>query len=260
MKSQVTLNPIVFLWTAPRSLSTVFEKSVAQLEGVRTFHEPFSKVYYGERRGPEFTDKHGVSSFEQVVNDLIDTARRETVFVKELAYCARGCKDFKRFEWFFRDMCTHTFLIRDPQETVPSLSAQMKKVYGPDIDFGEIADSSGVKKLAKMYDNAVAWGQVPPVVDASCLTEHPSKVLQMYCARAGLKYSEKMLQWKEGILPDWTTWSQYGWHDQVEKTTTFVKPQSTYEEELADPRVSRLIIYLEPYYFDLRDKRLSCTE
>ena len=35
----------VFLWTAPRCLSTVSERSVRELDGVKVLHEPYNSAY-----------------------------------------------------------------------------------------------------------------------------------------------------------------------------------------------------------------------
>ena len=36
----------VLLWSAPRSMSTAFERSIRELDGVKVIHQPHSMAYY----------------------------------------------------------------------------------------------------------------------------------------------------------------------------------------------------------------------
>ena len=47
---------LVFLWCVPRSGSTVFERSIRELEGVKVMYEPHqSACYYGPDRVYQYT-------------------------------------------------------------------------------------------------------------------------------------------------------------------------------------------------------------
>ena len=112
--------PRVFLWSAPRCISTAFEHSVRTLEGIRTFHEPFSAaVYLGEERtSPRYADVDPIPGFRfaEVKQRLeAQSPRMRGVFVKDMAYAALDHLAY--LPCGFR----HTFLIRDPRRSLPSL-------------------------------------------------------------------------------------------------------------------------------------------
>lgn len=75
LKSLSTAAPVndepqnrIFLWTAPRCISTAFERSVMEVGGGKLFHEPYTSSYYfGPERISRYCTKcpHSTSLFDR---------------------------------------------------------------------------------------------------------------------------------------------------------------------------------------------------
>jgi Sulfotransferase domain len=102
----------LMLWSAPRSRSTAFFRMMAERGDFTVVHEPFSYlVMYGH------TDVGGtrVRSEPDLIKALLELPGQ--VFAKETTG-VRYPEVLATPE--FLDGVTHTFLIRDPRETIPS--------------------------------------------------------------------------------------------------------------------------------------------
>ena len=114
----VVSNPITFLWTVPRSVSTSFERMMSARGDHIVFDEPFSRSYYygPDRRSSRYDEILPESSADEVVQQIEEAALEKPVFVKDMAYQAAtvlGPDLLKRF-----DNC---FLVRHPAATLRSL-------------------------------------------------------------------------------------------------------------------------------------------
>ena len=114
----------VFLWTAPRCVSTAFERCMMEVENSKIFHEPYSGPYHfgPERQSTRYLSQPVDESdtYNQVKSKLTkEYDGMDLIFSKDMAYAIennfeilldKGLRDFQ-----------HTFLLRDPRKTVPSL-------------------------------------------------------------------------------------------------------------------------------------------
>lgn len=242
---------ITFCWCAPRSLSSILEKCIAQSkDDVYTFHEPFSLYYYGQKG----VLQHAVS-FDQVVAEIREKAKlHKHVFIKELAYCVVNAPEFEKYKSFFINECRHMFLIRSPELTIPSLSAQMKRVYGADISFDKIVEASGILELNDLHLLVTEhWREMAVIIDANELQIDPESTIKSICLYMELPFETSMLTWEKGSLHDWGTWSEKNWHEVAESTTSIVsssqqEQKRKYKTEWEDDRVRKLIDKLQPAY------------
>ena len=111
----------VFLWCAPRCLSTEFERSIRELAGVKVIYEPNHRAYYlgPEKRSDAYSNivLEPDATFEAAKKRI--TAQYDgfdAVFVKEMAYFIEG-----HYEDYIAESFTafkHTFLIRDPLKAI----------------------------------------------------------------------------------------------------------------------------------------------
>ena len=85
----------VILWSAPRSVSTAFERSMRTLKHCKVFHEPYSDAYYfgPEKKTDLFSDTvlnidpHSSSTYASTTAMLLEHFPDvEAVFVKDMAY------------------------------------------------------------------------------------------------------------------------------------------------------------------------------
>lgn len=140
-------NRIVFLWCVPRSLSTAFEKMMACSNLFDVLGEPFIDVYKSALRSEE-DFRLAKESFHQIASQFIERSEKRPIFVKDMAYHA---------EPFISDelilSARHTFLIRDPRLSIPSL-------YKMRPTFTE--DQPGFKGLVKLFHKIQTLTGIPP--------------------------------------------------------------------------------------------------
>ena len=114
----------VFLWSAPRSVSTAFERSIRELKDSIIFHAPFSRsnLFGPERQSPRnlmmpVDLKVSHSEIERMLSKEYDGV--EILFTKDMARSVENhfeklsCTSLREFQ--------HTCLIRNPRKTIPSL-------------------------------------------------------------------------------------------------------------------------------------------
>ena len=202
----------VILWSAPRCLSTVFERSVRELSSVKVIYEPHQGAFYGPQtkqdrlRGKEvevgWQNKY-IYTYDYADSRLLaDYEGYSCVFVKNMAYFIpkdRFCRytegDFSNFK--------HTFLIRNPRQTVISRwKACMKSRFPFPGPPGREADAYQI--LYELLECVCSTGRQVTVVDAADLLSDPEAIMKRYCAETGLPYDKKMLTWSPGVVEDWT--------------------------------------------------------
>ena len=199
----------VFLWSAPRCLSSVFERSVRELKGVKVIYEPHQAAYY---YGPERkTDSNNPTTSEilpsatfQAADDILlePYTGNKAVFCKNHAYfIAESCKDYTvgRFSSW-----QHTFLIRNPYKSISSLYKACHE-----CGFTDSLATGYFKELYDMYETVRLVHPNPVVVDADDLLADPRGIMQQYCYSTGLPFNEGMLTWTPGVVADWTTFRYY---------------------------------------------------
>jgi len=135
---------------------------------------------------------------------------------------------------FLRKTC-NIFLIRDPQEMLPSLIRQL-----PDA---ELADT-GLKKQWQLYAELSDAGAVPVILDSRELLLDPAGVLVELCTCIGLTFSTDMLHWKAEARIEDGVWAPY-WYHAVHQSTGF----TTYKPKAGFPaHLEPLIAQCQPWY------------
>lgn len=125
----------VFLWTAPRSMSTAFEISISTLHGVKVFHEPYGAPYYRKPLtsiAPVPSNSYSYKEANKLV--LGDYPGKTAVFVKDFPYQIE-------FETFLDESMKgfkHSFLIRNPQRAVLSNYRADEDIFEELYQRGEI--------------------------------------------------------------------------------------------------------------------------
>ena len=252
----------IFLWSAPRSLSTAFERSIRELEKVKVINEPYEYPYYfgPERKDDLFSDAYPdkfdpKATFESVRNKI--TAQcdgYDVVFVKEMAYHVEGRYSLAVAGSAFK----HTFLIRDPRKAVISL-------YKVHKDIGLLANLTpsvaGFCPLYELYQKVQEVDPNPLVIDADDLLENPKEMMKYYCTATGLPFKEDMVNWSPGPVPDWTMWPRCDvWHGAVINSSGFIqKPKSSSPVSLLEypKEVQDIISYSLPFYEAMYSSRIK---
>lgn len=256
----------ILLWTAPRCVSTAFERSIMNLKNSKIFHEPYSQAFYF---GPEKQSARYAAqeTKQQATYRLISKMLqkeydgRDFVFSKEMAYCVENKmhifveEGFKNFQ--------HSFLIRHPLKAVYSLYRASTNPKLTGWDYFDPAEA-GFRQMLELYefvDRNIHSN--PIVVDADDLLDHPDGILQSYCEAVGLEYEETMTSWEPGPVPEWDVWA--GWHEDALKSTGFKprakknRPQTSaaFDLEELPPEVASVVEECMPYYETLAAKKIS---
>ena len=209
----------ICLWSGPRNVSTALMYAFAQRSDTEVVDEPLYAhyLYRTERAAAHPGTAEVMASMatdgEQVIREVIlGRCEKPVLFMKQMAHhlihIDRG---------FLRETL-NVFLIRDPQEMLPSL---MKVIGEPTL-----ADT-GLKTQHDLLLNLRAAGQSPPILDARLLLEDPSGVLRELCRQLGLRFEPRMLSWRAGGCSADGVWAKY-WYQNVHRSTGFVpyRPKS----------------------------------
>jgi len=238
-------HPILALWTVPRSSSTAFERMMMERGDHAVVHEPFSLHYYfgTDRRSPRFDERRPRSSPTEILADLESAALDRPVFVKDMAAHVRDIAD-ERFLARF----THTFLVRDPAWSLPSLAEQWP-------DFTD--EEAGYEPLAELVDAAIESGSPATIVDTDDLRSDPAAVVEAYCEAVGIPFLPAALTWTPGMADQWELWDD--WHREVAGSRGFEPPPSEPAPRLRTSRARAAYQLCAPIYERLRVLRLRPT-
>ncbi|MEM9215778.1 MAG: sulfotransferase family protein [Cyanobacteria bacterium P01_F01_bin.150] len=182
---------LISLWTAPRCVSTAFEKAFSQHPNTVTIHEPFLNVYYYSqwRRSDRLGDYAERLNYdtEQVI-DHIQSQCQPIIFMKEMAYQALPYIETQ----FLNPPLVNTFLVRNPKKSL--LSWYKLNEFPNEEELGFIA-------LQEMWNLVIEEQKQPPIlVEADRLQSDPQQTFHAYCKAVGIEFSPRMLSWSEGRM------------------------------------------------------------
>lgn len=185
------MSKIIVLWTAPRCVSTAFEKTFSQHPDVATLHEPFWDVYHYSRwrRSDRFGDNE--QRLDYGTNQVIERIKSQTesvVFMKEMAYQALPYIESE----FVNAPLVNTFLVRNPKKSLLSWHK---------LNEFPTEEELGFDSLKAMWEIVTKESQQNPiVVEADRFQSDPEKTLRAYCQAVGIEFMPEMLTWNEGRM------------------------------------------------------------
>lgn len=262
----------VFLWTCPRSCSSVFLRSIDTLSTTHAISEPFRFAFHfgPERQSQRYTSQpvDGTKSYEAVTKWILDQPlndRENVVFVKEMARYLKGRLSI--LEESFAD-AKHSFLIRNPQKV---LKSQYKASTNPEIQSGSNwtyfdPDDAGFKELYELYrfvkDNLDAN---PVIIDADDLLDSPNQMMKAYCDGVGIQYEDHMTTWKAGEVPQAFMWDGecLSWYSNAINSSCFKKEFMPEDSTASAPDITfplevfKGIEYSRPFYERLYSERVT---
>ena len=134
-----------------------------------------------------------------------DVPCAENLFVKQMAH------HLVDIDTAFLEVTSNIFLIRDPEQMLPSLTIQLPQAG---------LDDTGLKKQWLLYEQLSDAGQTPAVIDSRELLLDPEGVLQGLCELIGLPWTDTMLSWNAGPRDEDGVWAPH-WYHAVHKSTGF---------------------------------------
>lgn len=213
------LQPLLILWSTPRSASTALEKAVMQHPNIKTLHEPFTDCYYfsTERRSARYGDSVERAKIDRSTVYATINAYREKnpLFIKELAFQALPYVTDP-----FLEEAQHLFLINNPDATYVSL-IKLKPDFTDD-EFGFTSLFSLYKRICRIK------GKTLIIFTTREFRSNPKKILRQVCTVANISFSDAMLCWQPGAVRPWSPQeqdSQAKWHDKIERSTGIIPYQ-----------------------------------
>ena len=167
---------------------------------------------------------------------LAEVSRTRPVFVKEVL-------DY-RYDYVFGHpdelaWMTHTFMVRDPRQTISSHYAMKQTVTCPEI---------GYEWLWELFQ--LLWsatGRQPLVVRSEDLLRDPEAEIKAYCEAVGLPYLPEALRWTPGDRPEWQR--HRGWHLDTINSSGFTADRNVYKETVDNhPMLRSFYDHHYPFY------------
>lgn len=187
--------------------------SFAQRPDTRVVDEPlyghFLRVTGTEHPGRDEVMANVDCDGARVMRTLLEGPpdRRPVLFMKQMAH---HLVDIDRD---FLAKTVNIFLIRDPEQMLPSLTIQLP---------GAGLADTGLKQQWELFEELQKAGQTPVVVDSRELLLDPRGVLERLCAAVGIEFFPEMLSWHAGPRPEDGIWAPY-WYHAVHKSTGFAR-------------------------------------
>jgi hypothetical protein len=229
---------VIVLWAHSRSASTAFLRMMLERGDITVAHEPLlhlTEVGEVSLPGADGTPV-SVRSEREVLAHLTALGADRTVFVKEVL-------DYP-YQYLFDHPAelaplTHTFIVRDPRQTISSHYAMKQTVTCAEI---------GYERLCRLFE--LVWsvtGRQPLVVRAERLLADPEQTIRSYCAHVGLPYREDALRWTPGDRPEWQRHS--AWHVDASRSTGFTDRRNSYTDTVDNnPTLRSFYDHHLPFY------------
>jgi hypothetical protein len=135
----------------------------------------------------------------------------------------------------FLAQTSNIFLIRDPQEMLPSLTVQLPHAGLSD---------TGLRQQWLLFSKLTQDGMHPVVLDSRELLLDPRSVLRQLCKALDLRFFEDMLSWPAGPRPEDGVWAPH-WYHTVHQSTGFA-PYTTKSD--FPPQLKPLLDECRPWY------------
>lgn len=234
---------ILALWSAPRCRSTAFFRMMCERGDFRVLHEPFS---YLAEFGEVTVAGAVVRQQRELLKRLRELGGRAPLFVKDTT--DERYQDVLDDHRFLAYDAVHTFIIRNPTETIASYYA-----VNPEVKCHQIGFEAQYELFQAVWEST----EKPPlVVEAADLVANPAGVIEAYCAAVSIPYIADALTWRPEARAEWRPSER--WHADVSASTGFHARRRSQDVDVAAHSV--LGGYLEhhrPFYEKLRAHRLA---
>ena len=191
----------ICLWSGPRNVSTALMYSFAERPDTRIVDEPlyghFLRVTGTIHPGREEVLANVDCDGNRVMEGLLSEAGDGVLFMKQMAH------HLVDLDLGFLERTENIFLIRDPEQMLPSLTIQMPHAG--------LADT-GLKTQWELFEELRSMGQAPAIVDSRELLLSPRSVLSQLCEHLGIAFYSEMLSWPAGPRAEDGIWAPHWYH------------------------------------------------
>lgn len=223
------------LWSGPRNVSTALMYSFAQRPDTTVVDEPlyghYLRVADAVHPGMDEVMAAMDCDGERVVRTVIlGQCPTPVIFFKQMAH------HLVALDRGFLAETVNVLLIRDPVQMLPSLAHNLPH---PNLR------DTGLAIQHELYDQLLALGQDPPILDSKALLKNPASVLAQLCQRVGISFTDRMLHWQPGARPEDGVWAKY-WYSSVHGSRGFEPYRA--KQEPFPPRLLPLLAECKPHY------------
>ena len=184
----MTPDPVrLAMWSGPRNISTAMMRSWENRPDTAVVDEPlyahFLLATGIDHPGRAETLAAGETDWRVVVDELLGPVPGDAAiyYQKHMAHHLVG-----DVEHGWMSALTNVLLIRDPREVVASYIRSRDEVTADDI---------GLPQQVRLYDEWVALGQTPRVIDSADFLQDPEAFLRGLCDLVGIGFTDAMLSW-----------------------------------------------------------------
>jgi Sulfotransferase domain len=208
------VNDVVRLavWSGPRNISTALMRAWENRLDAMVVDEPlyahFLAVTGVDHPARGEVIERGETDWRVVVDSLLGPVPGG-IAVYYQKHMAHHLTDDIDWSWITR--LTNVLLIRDPREVVASYLRSRETVTASDI---------GLPQQIRLYDELVASGRTPKVIDSADFLRQPEPYLRALCGETDLSFTPRMLDWPSGPRETDGLWAPY-WYDAVLRSTGF---------------------------------------
>jgi hypothetical protein len=235
----------IAMWSGPRNISTALMRAWENRGDCTVSDEPLYAAYLATTGAdhPMRTEviAAGETDWRAVVAALLGPVPddRPIWYQKHMTHHLLPGMDR---DWIGR--LTNVLLIRDPREVVASYLKSRATVTPDDI---------GLPQQIALYDELVAIGKPPPIIDAGDFLRAPEAHLRALCTWLGIEFTDRMLYWPPGPRDSDGIWAPH-WYAQVLRSTGFDRKPPA--ELQLDAQAANVIDDCRPAYETLRRRRL----
>ena len=204
------------MWSGPRNISTAMMRSWENRPDTVVVDEPLYPHFLAatgiDHPGRDEVLAVGETDWRVVVEGLLGPVPGGApVFYQK--HMAHHLVDGMDHAWM-RGL-TNVLLIRDPREVVSSYIKSRADVTADDI---------GLPQQTMLYDEWVAAGSTPRIIDSADFLGAPEPYLRGLCDLVGIAFTDLMLSWPPGRRDTDGVWGPY-WYDAVWASTGFAAYQ-----------------------------------
>jgi len=252
------MNPIIFLWAHPRSMSTAVERIMRERGDFECLHEPFLRYYYLQRTSkplPHFDDAQDhPCNYRETREMILERAEKAPIFAKDMSYYVMP--EILQDEDFCRRL-RHCFLIRNPLHAILSYYR-----LDPELSLQEVGLEMQWRHLQGLQalgiDNSL-------VLEAEVVQRDSSTAMRQFWRALGLDDKPQALNWNQDSTPEDWDYVQ-GWHHSVAASSGIRAPsadearrrQAEFERLCQQaPQLAEYLNHHLPFYRRLREHSLS---
>ena len=214
---------LVNVWSGPRNVSTALMYAFRERPDTTVVDEPLYAAYLHRFPEIDHPGRDEVLASQPTDPDVVverllaDDWPTPVVMAKQMASHLRG------LDTGWLDECDNVLLVRPPEPVIASYTEQVEEVT---------IDQFGYPVQAELVDRALARGERPIVLETSRLLADPAGVLRRCCELLDLPWTDEMLTWDAGPVPEDGVWAEH-WYARTHTTTGFGRPRQR-EVDLPD--------------------------